>query len=61
VVRRQVCSGLEHLGIVIDLDKNTGRKKIATAVQADGSQVAIFVIPTNEELAIAQETLTLLS
>lgn len=61
VVREQVCMGLEHLGIVIDPAKNAGRKKSASAVQASDSQVAILVIPTNEELAIAQETLALVS
>ena len=60
VVRQRVCSGLEHLGIRIDTAKNAGRKKTATAVQADGSSVAILVIPTNEELAIAQATLAVL-
>ncbi len=60
VVRQRVCSGLEHLGISIDTAKNAGRKKTATAVQADGSSVAILVIPTNEELAIAQATLAVL-
>lgn len=56
VVRARVCSNLEHLGIKIDLERNAGRKKAATAVQADGSAVAILVIPTNEELAIAKAT-----
>ena len=60
VVRARVCSNLEHLGIKIDLDRNAGRKKAATAVQADGSKVAILVIPTNEELAIAKATLSVL-
>ncbi len=60
VVRARVCAGLEHLGISIDADRNKGRKKAATAVQADGSRVAILVIPTNEELAIAKATLSVL-
>lgn len=60
VVRARVCSDLEHLGIKIDLQRNAGRKKAATAVQADGSRVAILVIPTNEELAIAKATLSVL-
>ncbi|GAB1410216.1 acetate kinase [Desulfovibrionales bacterium] len=61
VVRARVCEGLAHLGIEIDPERNSGRKKTATAVHADTSRVAIFVIPTNEELAIAQETLAVLA
>jgi acetate kinase len=60
IVRARVCANLEHLGISIDSARNAGRKKIATAVQADGSKVAILVIPTNEELAIAKATLSVL-
>jgi acetate kinase len=60
IVRARVCAHLEHLGISIDPARNAGRKKVATAVQADGSKVAILVIPTNEELAIAKATLSVL-
>ena len=60
LVREQVCSNLQHLGISIDKARNAGRKKVATAVQADDSKVAILVIPTNEELAIARATLGVL-
>ncbi|MDY0226145.1 MAG: acetate kinase [Desulfomicrobium apsheronum] len=60
IVRARVCANLEHLGISIDSTRNAGRKKVATAVQADGSKVAILVIPTNEELAIAKATLSVL-
>ena len=59
-VRARVCEELEHLGISIDTERNAGRKKAATAVHADGSKVAILVIPTNEELAIAKATLSVL-
>lgn len=60
IVRARVCANLEHLGISIDPARNAGRKKVATAVQADGSKVAILVIPTNEELAIAKATSSVL-
>ena len=60
-VRARVCEELEHLGISIDTERNAGRKKAATAVHADGSKVAILVIPTNEELAIAKATLSVLN
>jgi len=61
VVRARVCANLEHLGICIDAARNAGRKKVATAIHADGSKVAILVIPTNEELAIAKATVSVLN
>ena len=60
IVREQVCEGLEGLGMVLDTDRNAGRVKQAKAINADDSRVAIWVIPTNEELEIAQEALEVL-
>jgi len=56
IVRAMVCADLEHLGISIDPDRNKGRKKEATALHAATSNVQIWVVPTNEELEIAQAT-----
>lgn len=61
-VRRRVCRGLEapgSLGIALDLSKNSSRTHLARAVHAQGSRVRVLVIPTNEELEIARETLQL--
>ncbi len=55
--RQQCSSGLESLGIVMDLIKNSVRSHEVRDVSAEGSQVKIMVIPTNEELEIAQQTL----
>jgi len=55
-VRLHVCEGLENLGIRIDAKKNIGRKKEAIAIHQNGSPVKILVIPTNEELEIAQQS-----
>lgn len=56
-VRSDVCGYLGYLGIVIDQEKNSadGGRIITTAE----SDTAVMVIPTNEELAIARETFTL--
>ncbi len=56
VVRSMVCSELEFLGIILDPEKNKGRKKVLTEIQANESTVKIIVIPTNEELEIAGQT-----
>ncbi|MDO5063333.1 MAG: acetate kinase [Peptostreptococcaceae bacterium] len=53
--RQEICSGLEGLGIVIDKERNNVRGK-DTLVSADSSKVAVFCIPTNEELMIARDT-----
>lgn len=55
-VRRLCCEGLETLGIVIDIAKNSGHASGIGIVSAPASRVKVLVVPTNEELVIAQET-----
>ena len=50
------CEGLHRLGIVIDAKKNRTTVKGEREISTQDSQVKILVIPTNEELKIAQET-----
>ncbi|MBC7291478.1 MAG: acetate kinase [Actinotalea sp.] len=57
VVRLESLSGLERLGIAVDPERNEGRKKTETVISPDDAEVAVLVIPTNEELEIAQQTL----
>ena len=57
-VRRLVCEKLGYLGVEIDRDKNATRGK-KLEISTPESKVRVFVIPTNEELAIARETLRL--
>lgn len=54
--REQICSGLEALGIVMDAAKNSAPSRAIREVSADTSRVKIMVIPTNEELEIAEQT-----
>jgi acetate kinase len=54
------CSGLAGLGIVLDPGKNARAKGKLCRVESDQSQVKILVVPTNEERAIARQTLQLL-
>lgn len=54
-LRRQVCSELGFLNIQLDEEKNNERGKAQEITKA-GSGVRVFVIPTNEELAIALDT-----
>ena len=57
-VRAAIIEPLEFLGAKLDLAKNNGTRTEAV-ISADDSKVKIVVIPTNEELAIAQETMAL--
>ena len=56
-LRKDVCANLTYLGAFVDEDKNNqgGEIKFSTA----DSKVELWVIPTNEELAIARDTLAL--
>ncbi|UNX54288.1 acetate kinase [Georgenia sp. TF02-10] len=58
-VRAGAVEGLEFLGIRIDPDRNTDRIKEPTVISPDGAPVAVLVVPTNEELAIAQQAASL--
>ncbi len=55
LVREVACSNLDYLGIAIDPKKNNSpdREKI---ISANTSKVDVLVVPTNEELMIARET-----
>ena len=54
-MRERICEGLEFLGVKLDPQKNAVRGK-ETIISADDSKVTVWVIPTNEELMIAQDT-----
>ncbi len=60
-VRRDALSGLAALGIEIDEQRNTQPAKDARRISADTSPIAVLVIPTNEELAIARDCLRAIS
>ena len=57
--RKEVASYLGYLGAKIDDEKNNIRG-VAKVISADDSKVKLCVIPTNEELAIARETVALI-
>ncbi len=58
VARAMVCEPLKFMGIEIDPAKNDN-KRDEGVISADSSKVTVMVIPTNEELAIAKDTLEL--
>ena len=58
IMREYVCSFLGYLGVEIDKEKNSVRGE-ETIVSTPNSKVKVLVVPTNEELAIARETMEL--
>ena len=59
-LRAAVVEGLDGLGLQVDPERNSEPSRVARVISPGGSQITIAVIPTNEELAIAQETADLL-
>ncbi len=55
-IRARVAAKLAWLGVQLDEAANAGRKQL---ISAPDSAVAVYVIPTDEELMIAQHTLAL--
>ncbi|TWV13137.1 acetate kinase [Bacteroidaceae bacterium HV4-6-C5C] len=58
--RSDVCAGLEFLGVKVDPAKNKIRG-VEAVVSTDDSRVKVVVIPTDEELMIASDTMNILS
>ncbi|NPA95237.1 MAG: acetate kinase [Thermodesulfobacteria bacterium] len=60
LVRQKVCEGLEHMGIRLDKELNEqpkSDKAPAYSISASDSDVHILVVPTDEELEIARQTI----
>ena len=59
-MRKDVCSSLTYLGVKLDEEKNNvrGEERI---ISADDSKVDVWVIPTNEELLIARDTVEIVN
>lgn len=58
--REAICQGLEYLGLQIDPAKNAEVSGTEALISRDDSPVALWVIPTNEELIVAREARDLL-
>ena len=56
-IREHALEGLEFLGVELDKERNTfGHSNVPVKLSKDGSKVAVYMIPTNEELVIAADT-----
>lgn len=56
-MRKDILNTFEELGVKLDLEKNNTREE--ALISADDSKVKVYVVPTNEELMIARDTLDL--
>ena len=54
--RHEICKGLEFLGLELDTSKNQNLRGKEAVISTDSSKVTVMVIPTNEELMIAEDT-----
>ncbi len=60
IARADICANLQGLGIDIDLAANDERSSDPKKISTAASKVELWVIPTNEELQIAQDTVAVL-
>ena len=56
-IRERACEGLEALGVELDETRNRANTEGARAIHREGAPIAVLVVPTNEELEIAEQTL----
>ena len=59
VIREKVCDYLGYLGVELDKEKNNNLSGDTEYISTEDSKVKVIVLPTNEELAIARETVKL--
>lgn len=59
--RKEICKNLEFLGVEFDEGKNKGVKGKEKVISCDHSRVKVVIVPTNEELVIAQDTLEIVT
>ena len=60
-LRRRICENLGYMGVKIDADANDAARSTETIISAPDSTVKVALIPTNEELVIARDTMHIVS
>ena len=58
--RTAVCERMDFAGIKLDAKKNAETRAMEAVISTDDSRVRIMVIPTNEELIVARQTMEVL-
>jgi acetate kinase len=57
IVRRKSCEGLEFMGVKFDNERNEALNRKEGVISADDSSVQVWIVPTNEEIVIARDTM----
>ncbi len=60
LMREAVCENMEYMGIELDKELNAATRATETVVSKPTSKVKVVIIPTDEELTIAQDTMMIL-
>ena len=60
-LRRHICENLSYMGVKIDADANDGARSSETIISTPDSSVTVALIPTNEELVIARDTMRIVT
>ena len=60
-LRRHVCENLSYMGVKIDVEANDAARSSETIISTPDSTVKVALIPTNEELVIARDTMHIVS
>jgi acetate kinase len=59
--REEVCNDMAFLGIEVDHARNKGLRSKEAIISKDGAKVRVMVVPTNEELVIAEDTVRIIN
>ena len=59
-IRKGICEHLKFMGVELDLDKNNVRSE-EREISSNNSKIKVFIIPTDEEMVIARDTLRIVS
>jgi acetate kinase len=60
-IRRAVCDGLEELGLSLDEQRNASERGCEARLEGPQSRAQIWIVPTNEELIVARQTVAAVS
>jgi acetate kinase len=60
-VRESICKNFGYLGLKFDSEKNQKTRSVEAIISKPDSRVKVLVVPTNEELVIAQETVKVIN
>jgi len=61
LIREKICEGLQFLGLEFDKKKNANLKAKEAVISKQNSQIKVMIIPTNEELVIAEDTMKIVT